>query len=260
MWRNPADARFCALTWLTAWLALAQHPKGVDGTLLGPLFGKLTKKGSSPAQAKNQTILPALTKDLMVKVGGSTSPSVPVWQTEDGERVNLNETQVEAIGKAVISRALTLAKERMCQEQCDHDKCAELKEAMRRLEACSYHSLRVGFAVWGARAGGERAYVQTKLGGRWERLSEVFDVYWGHGESRRNRLRGVRDPLLDKLPWPLQGFTFRSTEAPSLWQMRQTAVAAGRAQGQRVGARKSGGRGGRREGVRGRPRPHVGAP
>lgn len=237
------------VTWLLAWLALADHPRDDNGVRKGPLFGKLTAKGNQKSTSRNQKIERASSKTLLVKVGGSTSPDQLVWATEDGNRVNLSEDMIEKIGKEAREGAIKLARERVCQEACTCEGCAQLRESIERLSDSTYHGWRVGFAVWGARTGGERGYVQTKLGGRWERLSEVFDIYWGFGESRRNQLRGQADPLLEKMPWPLQGFTFRSMSAPSLWEMRQSAWTHGSR-----GNRTSKG-GGRREGVTGKGRP-----
>ena len=251
MWRNPADSRFCVVTWLIAWLAIAEHPLDANGKLKGPLFGKLTPKGRGKCTQMNQNILPASKKTLPVKVAGSTLPDVLVWETDEGRRVNLSEDDVESIGREANRCAQAICKRNMCKEaDCGHDKCAQYRESLERLEESTYHAYRVGFAVWGARMGGEKGYVQTKLGGRWERLSEVFDIYWGHGESRRNKLRGERDPLLDQMPWPLQGFTFRSANAGSLFEMRQTPGRRGEVRGRQSG-------GGRREGVTGRPRVEV---
>ena len=82
---------------------------------------------------------------------------------------------------------------------------------------------------------------------RWDVFSPQFDIYWGKGETRRGKFRGKRDPLLDKMPWPVQGFTFRDN-TPSLFEMRATA----RGQHRRT---TTGNSGGRREGVQGRRTP-----
>ena len=144
-----------------------------------------------------------------------------MWFTASGERVNLTENGVRTVLNELRDVAIEYAQKRVCSNlECECEHCPELREAIERLKEATAHSWRVMYAVWAARMGGERGYVQAKLGGRWELLSLVFDVYWGRGESKRNRYRGERDPLLDKIPWPIQGMTFRSTSS-SFFEMRQ---------------------------------------
>ena len=208
------------MTWLMAWLSVAQHPRDEEGKLLGPLLGNLTARGRNVASRDNQTILQA-THLERVKVGGSSSPDASVWFTASGERVNLTENGVRTVLNELRDVAIEYAQKRVCSNlECECEHCPELREAIERLKEATAHSWRVMYAVWAARMGGERGYVQAKLGGRWELLSLVFDVYWGRGESKRNRYRGERDPLLDKIPWPIQGMTFRSTSS-SFFEMRQ---------------------------------------
>jgi hypothetical protein len=243
IWRNPCDSRFCPVTWILAWLAIAQHPKDSHGKRLGPLFGKLTAQGKTNISRQGQTMLTPAGKTQTVKVSGSTSPEVRVWETAGQQRVNLTDDNVADIVVAVMRAAAVIARRRACEDtECGHANCADLRQSEARLRVSTSHSLRVAFAVWAARMGGERGYVQAKLGGRWELFSAVFDVYWGRGESRRARLRGQRDPLIDKVPWPVHGFTMRDT--PDMSTLRMV--------GRGGGGRRPHGGGGRREGARGR--------
>ena len=104
-------------------------------------------------------MLKAVKKDFLVKVS-STAPDVPVWRDDENRRVNLTECQVQHIINEAIQGAAKLAKDRADDDQ-------SMKDAYDRLMCASPHSLRVGFVAWAARAGGERAYVQSKLGGRY---------------------------------------------------------------------------------------------
>ena len=238
------------------WLKLADHAKDDSGELLGPLFGQLTDRGRTHSSQHNQTMLKASSKDYYVKVGQSTSPSVANWATEEGDLVNLKDRQVSKILTEVIGGAKDIAQSRM-----QHDPV--MSDAFKRLQRATPHSFRVGFVAWGGRAGGEGAYVQARLGGRWQITSDVFDLYWGRGETRRNKYRGSRDPILDRLPWPKQGFTWRANTA-GWFEIRTTARAAGaRAATSRRHAVNVGQRvdsGGRREGREGRRGPGTAGP
>jgi len=161
-----------------------------------------------------------------------------------GAHTHTHTPQVAAILTTATHEASLLAKDRAFDANG-----RVVDEAMRdsyvRLSLATSHSYRVGFVAWCARAGGQQAYVQGRVGGRWDDLSPVYDMYWGKGETRRNQFRGVRDPIHDILPFPIQGFTFRET--PDLHSMRMAA----RRQDQRRKDSRSGG--GKREGRMGRP-------
>jgi len=244
---------FFLVTWTLLWLKLADHAQDINGELLGPLFGQLTEKGRTNLTMKNQSMRKAFQKDYMVKVGKSTSPDVANWGTEEGELVNLTDWHVGSILRSVIKGASKIASSRM-----EHD--SAMKEAWRRLQRATPHSFRVGFVAWAGRAGGDGAYVQARLGGRWQITSDIFDLYWGRGETKRNKYRGSQDPIHKRLPWPKQGFTWRSNTT-GWFEIRSLSRAAGhRASNARRREVERGQRadtGGRREGREGRREPGV---